>query len=57
MIENIWRDRIKVSDVMIAPNSIGVKRFVFTLKVEKMRRAARVLARDAYNVLRGRKRS
>lgn len=57
MIENIWRDRIKVSDVMIAPNSIGVKRFAFTLKVEKMRRAARVLARDAYNALRGRKRS
>ncbi len=57
MIENIWRDRIKVADVMIAPNSIGVKRFAITLKAERLRRAARKIARDTYNFLRGQKRS
>ncbi|MDP1699975.1 MAG: GNAT family N-acetyltransferase [Aestuariivirga sp.] len=57
MIENIWRDRIKVADVMIAPNSIGVKRFAMTLKAERLRRAMRTFASDAYNSVRGRKRS
>jgi CelD/BcsL family acetyltransferase involved in cellulose biosynthesis len=57
MIENIWRDRIKVADVMIAPNSIGVKRFAMTLKAERLRRSAREIARDTYNFVRGRKRS
>ncbi|MEP7173805.1 MAG: GNAT family N-acetyltransferase, partial [Aestuariivirga sp.] len=57
MIENIWRDRIKVADVMIAPNSVGVKRFAMTLKAERLRRAARKMASDTYNFLRGRKRS
>ena len=36
MIENIWRDRIKVADVMIAPNSIGVKRFAMTVEGRKI---------------------
>jgi hypothetical protein len=57
MIENIWRDRIKVADVMIAPNSIGVKRFAMTLKAERLRRGAREIARDLYNFVRRRKRS
>ena len=57
MIENIWRDRIKVADVMIAPNSIGVKRFAMTLKAEKLHRAIRETIRNAYNFIRGRKRS
>jgi hypothetical protein len=57
MIENIWRDRIKVADVMIAPNSVSVKRFMMTLKAERMRRAVREFASGAYNSMRGRKRS
>jgi CelD/BcsL family acetyltransferase involved in cellulose biosynthesis len=57
MIENIWRDRIKVADVMIAPNSIGVKRFAFTLKAERLRRATRQMIHNACNLIRGRKRS
>jgi CelD/BcsL family acetyltransferase involved in cellulose biosynthesis len=57
MIENIWRDRIKVADVMIAPNSIGVKRFAMTLKAERLRRGARKMASDIYNFMRGRRRS
>lgn len=57
MIENIWRDRIKVADVMIAPNSIGVKRFAMMLKAERMRRAAQKIASDTYLSLRGKKRS
>ena len=57
MIENIWRDRCKVADVMIAPHSVGVKRFALTLRAERWRRAAGKFARDTYNFLRGRKRS
>jgi CelD/BcsL family acetyltransferase involved in cellulose biosynthesis len=57
MIENIWRDRLKVADVMIAPNSVNPKRFAMTLKAERLRRAAREVARDTYNFVRGRKRT
>jgi CelD/BcsL family acetyltransferase involved in cellulose biosynthesis len=57
VIENIWRDRIKVADVMIAPHSVGVKRFAMTLKAERLRRAAREFARDTYLSLRRKKRS
>lgn len=57
MIENIWRDRIKVADVMIAPNSISAKRFALTLRAEKFRQTVQGLVRDTYNFVRGRKRS
>ena len=57
MIENIWRDRLKVADVMVAPHSVGMKRFDFIRKVEKWRRGARNYARDTYYYLRGKKRS
>ena len=58
MIENIWRDRIKVADVMIAPNSIGAQRFCPDCQGAKNCAAPRgAIARDTYYFLRGRKRS
>ncbi len=57
MIENIWRDRVQVADVMIAPKSVGPKRFAATVTSEKLRRAVRGFASDIYYYLRGKKRS
>ena len=57
MIENIWRDRIQVADVMIAPKSISARRFSLTVNSEKLRRTARGFARDIYYYLKGKKRS
>ena len=57
MIENIWRDRIEMADVIIAPKSIGTKRFTLTVTAEKLRRSVRGLVRDIYYHLRGKKRS
>jgi CelD/BcsL family acetyltransferase involved in cellulose biosynthesis len=57
MIENIWRDRIQVADVMIAPKSVGSKRFAATVNSEKLRRTVRGFARDTYYYLKGEKRS
>lgn len=57
MIENIWRDRIEVADVMIAPKSISERRFSLTVNSENLRRFARELARETYYCLRGKKRS
>jgi CelD/BcsL family acetyltransferase involved in cellulose biosynthesis len=57
MIENIWRDRIEVADVMIAPLTISKLRFAATKGAEQLRRTARNFARDAYYHLKGTKRS
>jgi CelD/BcsL family acetyltransferase involved in cellulose biosynthesis len=57
MMENVWRDRIEVADVMIAPKSISTRRFSLTVNSEKLHRTARGIARDTYYYLRGIKRS
>jgi CelD/BcsL family acetyltransferase involved in cellulose biosynthesis len=57
MIENIWRGRIQVADVIIAPKSLGPKRFAATVTAEKLRRTVRSFARDIYYYLKGQKRS
>ena len=57
MIENIWRDRLEVADVMIAPKSITAKHFALTVATEKLRRSVRSLARDTYYYLKGKRRS
>lgn len=57
MMENIWRDRIEMADVMIAPKSVSPKRFALTVAAEKLRRSARGFARDTYYYLSGKKRS
>jgi CelD/BcsL family acetyltransferase involved in cellulose biosynthesis len=57
MMEHVWRDRLEVADVMIAPKSISARRFALTVSSEKLRRAARGFARDIYYYLKGKKRS
>lgn len=54
MIDNIWRDRIEIADVMMAPKSISSTHFSFMLQLERLRRMTRGMARDTYNYLRGR---
>ncbi len=57
MIENIWRDRIDMADVIIAPRSISAAHFNVIVQLERLRRTARAMARDTYNFIRGRHRS
>lgn len=57
MINHIWRDRLEVADVMIAPKSISAAHFRFMVQLERLRRMTRAMARDTYNYFRGRHRS
>lgn len=57
MIENIWRDRIDMADVIIAPRTISTAHFNIIVQLERLRRTARAMARDTYNFIRGRHRS
>ena len=57
MIENIWRDRTDMADVMIAPKSISATRFALTVKAENLRRSVHGALRGAYYHLKGKKRS
>ncbi len=57
MIENIWRDRVEMADVVIAPKSVSATRFALAVLAEKLRRLARGAARDAYYYIKGKKRS
>ena len=56
MIENIWRDRVEMADVMIAPKSISARRFALTVATEKLRRSVRGFVRDTYYYLKGKRR-
>jgi CelD/BcsL family acetyltransferase involved in cellulose biosynthesis len=57
MMESFLRDRLHMADVMLAPHSVGSRRFDFARSAEIGRRAARSFARDIYYRLRGKKRS
>jgi CelD/BcsL family acetyltransferase involved in cellulose biosynthesis len=57
MIENIWRDRIGMADVIIAPRSVGAAHFNVIVQLERLRRKARAMARDTFNFIKGRHRS
>jgi CelD/BcsL family acetyltransferase involved in cellulose biosynthesis len=57
MIENIWRDRIDMADIIIAPRSISSAHFNVIVHLERLRRSTRAMARDTYNFIRGRHRS
>jgi len=48
MIENIWRDRIAIADVMVAAASTAPAKFAVMTGAEKFRRRARGAARDIY---------
>ena len=57
MIENIWRDRMEMADVMIAPRSISTARFALTVRLENLRRSVRGKLGNIYYFLQGEKRS
>lgn len=57
MIDNIWRDRIAVADVMIAHTNVSALRFATTVAAERLRRTLRYTARDIFYKLTGRHRS
>jgi CelD/BcsL family acetyltransferase involved in cellulose biosynthesis len=57
MMESFLGDRLHMADVMIAPHSVGARRFDFSRSAEIWRRAVRNFARDIYYRLRGTKRS
>ena len=57
MIDNIWRDRIAVADVMIAADSFSAMRFAAHAGAERARRRLRRLAKDIFYSITGRHRS
>ncbi len=57
MIDNIWRDRLKVADVMIAGPTVNRTGFALLAKSIRLRMKFRGQARDLYYSLRGRHRS
>jgi len=57
MIDNIWRDRVAMADVMVASANVAQWRFELTVRAERLRRAARSTARDLFYTLTRRHRS
>lgn len=57
MIDNIWRDRVAMADVMVASADVAQPRFEFTVGAERLRRTARSTARDIFHTITRRHRS
>ena len=57
MIDRIWRDRIEMVNVFIAPDSVSKLRFNTTVKLEQQRVHWRGIARSLYYRLKGQHRS
>jgi CelD/BcsL family acetyltransferase involved in cellulose biosynthesis len=57
MIDRIWRDRLPMASVMIAPSRVSEKQFKMIVGGEKLRLKARAYIRDLYYKLKGVKRS
>jgi CelD/BcsL family acetyltransferase involved in cellulose biosynthesis len=55
MINHLWRDRIRVADVMLAGPDVSPFVFTATLAAERIRRSLRSTARTAYYRLSGRR--
>jgi hypothetical protein len=54
MIDHLWRERLSLADVLIAPSAAAVKSFTVARRLEALRRAAFATAKRARAVLRGR---
>jgi CelD/BcsL family acetyltransferase involved in cellulose biosynthesis len=54
MINRIWRDRMTVVDLMIAPPNMSSARFELSVCAEKYRNALRLLAKTTYQKIRRR---
>jgi hypothetical protein len=55
MIDNIWRDRLKISDVLLSLPEDSHALFGIMVQTEKIRRALRGLVKYIYNAIRRRK--
>jgi CelD/BcsL family acetyltransferase involved in cellulose biosynthesis len=54
MINHLWRDRMRVADVMIAAPSVSPMIFAMTAAGERLRRRLRAFAKSTYYLLTGR---
>jgi CelD/BcsL family acetyltransferase involved in cellulose biosynthesis len=57
MIDRIWRNRITMADVMVAPASVSPLRFKLIVAAEKMRRTVRAALKFAYHAMKRKSRS
>jgi CelD/BcsL family acetyltransferase involved in cellulose biosynthesis len=57
MIDHIWRDRIPMATVLVAPQTISAKRFDLIVKSENLQLQTRSYIRDLYHKIMGTKRS
>ncbi len=57
MIDRIWRDRLAMVSVFVAPATVSATKFKLIVGVEKLRLHSRGLLRDIYYKLKGAKRS
>ena len=57
MIDRIWRNRIAMADVMVAPASVSALRFKLIVTAVKMRRTVRAALKSAYHWVRRKSRS
>ena len=57
MIDNIWRDRVAIADVMVTSADMPRWRFELTVGAERLYRAARATARDVFHMITRRHRS
>lgn len=57
MINHMWKDRLAVADVMVAPATVGILKFNATVKAECLRRNLRARVRNVLYKFTGRHRS
>ncbi len=57
MIDNIWRDRVVMADVIVTSSDTPQWRFELTVRAERLHRAIRAAARDLFHMLTRRHRS
>jgi CelD/BcsL family acetyltransferase involved in cellulose biosynthesis len=57
MIDNIWRDRLPMADVIVAHDGYSAFRFNLLVQIERVRRTLRSAIRSVYLKAAGRKRS
>lgn len=55
MINHLWRGRLRVADMMIAPRSVSPLAFTLTVQGERLRRSLRATAKSIHCRLTGRK--
>jgi CelD/BcsL family acetyltransferase involved in cellulose biosynthesis len=57
MIDRIWRERLSMATVFVAPANVSAQRFKLIVGAEKLRIRTRGVVRDFYYKMRGEKRS